>query len=129
MNHGARALLDFQKQILTDVLSEPNSLLIMAQGLGLENYIVPQVMKAYSTEKQLIFVLNYRDVSEFEFYQQLIPSVKYITSQGITQEDRKQMYNEGGIFFVTTRILSVDFLRNHVPLDKVSGLLFLHAER
>lgn len=124
-----RALLDFHKQILTDIMSEANNLLIMAQGLGLENYIVPSVMRAFSADKQLVFVVNYRDVSEFEYYQQLIPSVKYITSSGISQEDRRAMYSEGGIFFVTTRILTVDFLKNQVGVDKVAGLIVLHAER
>lgn len=36
---------------------------------------------------------------------------------------------EGGVQFVTSRILVVDFLTNRVPVEKVTGILVYKAHK
>ena len=43
--------------------------------------------------------------------------------------NREQLYLEGGVLFVTSRILVVDFLKKHCPLEKVAGILVFNAHR
>lgn len=40
---------------------------------------------------------------------------------------REKIYLEGGIHFVTTRILVVDMLKNRVPISHVTGIIVLRA--
>lgn len=37
------------------------------------------------------------------------------------------MYLEGGIYFVTTRTLVVDMLKNRVPISQITGIIVLRA--
>jgi len=39
------------------------------------------------------------------------------------------MYLKGGLIAVTSRILVVDMLQNDIPVDKITGILVLHAEK
>jgi len=41
--------------------------------------------------------------------------------------ERKELYNSGGVFFVTSRILVVDFLKDVVPAEKIIGMIVLRA--
>lgn len=41
---------------------------------------------------------------------------------------REANYLEGGIQFVTSRILMVDFLSERIPVNNVAGIVVLHAE-
>ncbi len=42
---------------------------------------------------------------------------------------RHDVYMEGGVLFVTSRILVVDLLTNRVPIDLVSGILVYNAHK
>ena len=37
------------------------------------------------------------------------------------------IYKEGGVFFISSRILQLDFLQNHLPTDHVAGILVYDA--
>lgn len=39
------------------------------------------------------------------------------------------MYRKGGLFSVTSRILVVDMLQNTIPIDMITGIMVLHAEK
>jgi len=41
--------------------------------------------------------------------------------------ERKQLYAGGGVFFVTARILVVDFLKDVIPSDKITGFVVFRA--
>lgn len=45
-----------------------------------------------------------------------------------TGSDRNELYLQGGLFSVTSRILVVDLLTKNVPPEMITGLLVLHAE-
>ena len=43
--------------------------------------------------------------------------------------DRQRSYLEGGVQFITSRILVVDLLTDRVPVDKVTGILVYKAHK
>ncbi len=43
--------------------------------------------------------------------------------------DRLDMYNEGGCFFITSRILIVDMLDGKLDANRITGLLIYDAHR
>jgi DNA excision repair protein ERCC-4 len=42
---------------------------------------------------------------------------------------RQDLYRQGGLFSVTSRILVVDMLLSDIPIELISGILVLHADR
>lgn len=67
------------------------------------------------------------------FLEQLIkdnvsPLPKVITADYGTNE-RHAVYMEGGVLFVTSRILVVDMLTNRVPFDLVTGIIVYKAHK
>jgi len=78
----------------------------MSRGLGLER-IFCEMMKLYCAEHNLVFILGCTDVEQTYFIEQLIntginPPPRIITAE-ISIPDRKELYIQGGLFFVTTR--------------------------
>lgn len=57
---------------------------------------------------------------EFIFY-----NIKHVIK--IKMFYREKAYLEGGIHFVSTRILVVDLLKNRVPISHTSGIIVLRA--
>lgn len=43
--------------------------------------------------------------------------------------DREKMYKDGGLFSVSSTILITDMLKGSVPVDLVTGMVVMHAER
>ena len=39
------------------------------------------------------------------------------------------LYRNGGLVSVTSRILTVDMLQSDIPVELITGLVVLHAER
>lgn len=39
------------------------------------------------------------------------------------------MYNRGGVYYISSLILQLDFLQNHVPYQKIAGLLVYNAHK
>ena len=42
---------------------------------------------------------------------------------------RRNLYRQGGLISVTSRILVVDMLLEDIPIDSIGGLVVLHAEK
>ncbi len=76
------------------------------RGLGLER-IFCEMIKLYCAEHNLVFILGCTDVEQTYFIEQLVnngidPLPRIITAD-ISIHDRKELYLQGGIFFVTAR--------------------------
>lgn len=52
-------------------------------------------------------------------------SLRYETSAS----KRSDLYSAGGVYAVTTPILVVDMLTDAIPVNKITGIIVLHAER
>lgn len=79
---------------------------VLFRGLGLER-IFCEMIKLYCAEHNLVFILGCTDVEQTYMIEQLVnegvdPPPRIITAE-ISIADRRELYLQGGIFFVTTR--------------------------
>ncbi|KAI9476071.1 MAG: hypothetical protein EXX96DRAFT_575678, partial [Benjaminiella poitrasii] len=128
----AQMLLEFQKQILTEIVTE-DGLLIISPGLGLFQ-ILCSLIQVYSTGNHLILLLNTTKAEDDLIQEQLIASgvtqhtlrrIEYNT----TAEKRSSMYRESGLFSITSRILAVDMLLGRIPTSLINGIIVANADR
>lgn len=78
----------------------------MHRGLGLERIFL-EMIRIYCAEHNLIFIMGCTDVEQNYFVEQMIaegiePSARIITAD-VSIQERKELYLQGGIFFVTAR--------------------------
>ncbi|XP_031784580.1 DNA repair endonuclease XPF isoform X2 [Nasonia vitripennis] len=122
-------MLEYENQMFLEILQE-DGLVITAKGLGLET-VFTNILKAYSDPGQLVIVLGTNDDEETYFIEQLknqgVKHLPRIVSAQCLSEEREVMYLEGGVLFISGRILVVDLLKNRVPLNLVSGMLVYRA--
>jgi DNA excision repair protein ERCC-4 len=118
-----KELLNYQKQILTQLSSEDN-LVVLAPGLGLSQVLMP-LIQLYNNEKHLVLLLN-SEASSLPV--QMIGNcpLKSINT-GSTPAQRQELYKQGGVLIVTGTILSTDMLSNKIPIDKITGLIILKS--
>jgi DNA excision repair protein ERCC-4 len=89
-----------------------------------------------TTKKPLVLVLGLRDEEHQTLKKMLenwgtpgemMPTI--ITNESGQGKDRAQLYQRGGIFCVTSRILIVDLLDNTLSAKDVDGMLIGHADK
>ncbi len=89
-----------------------------------------------TTKKPLVLVLGLSDdehktlttmLETWGTPDEMMPTV--ITNESGQGKDRKQMYQRGGIFCITSRILIVDLLDNTLSSKDVDGMLIGHADQ
>jgi hypothetical protein len=47
----------------------------------------------------------------------------------LTRPGRKNLYKSGALISVTSRILVVDMLQSDIPIELITGMLIMHAEK
>ncbi|KAJ3754997.1 hypothetical protein EV360DRAFT_86318 [Lentinula raphanica] len=57
------------------------------------------------------------------------PGLRVVGYETGTSRDRQDLYKGGGLIAVTLQILVVDLLQNTIPVEKITGILVMHAER
>ncbi|KAK4314835.1 hypothetical protein Pmani_013905 [Petrolisthes manimaculis] len=124
-------MLEYENQMLLDLLHE-DGLLITAQGLGIERILVSLIF-TYNDPGNLVIVLGTTTREEEYLLSQLenkgmSPLPRCITSECSVNE-RSQIYQEGGVLFVTTRIMVMDFLMERIPLQLITGIIVWKAHR
>lgn len=139
--------LKFQRMILKDLSDSQkrNALVVADRGLGLQEEIILTFLKQYSLQKQhLVLILNatssqsrYIQMEINNMYYSYYPSEKMDSSRmlndrvktvkSLTSENRRQEYLAGGIVFVASNIISVDFLQGIVPIHLISGIIVFNA--
>ncbi|KAL7299564.1 hypothetical protein TKK_0007641 [Trichogramma kaykai] len=119
----------YENQMFLEILQE-DGLVIAAKGLGLETVFM-NILKAYSDPGHLVLVLGTDDFEETFFIEQLknqgVKHLPRVVSAQSPAEERDIMYLEGGVLFISGRILVVDLLKNRVPLNLLSGILVYKA--
>lgn len=113
-------LLPFERQIFVDAF-EKEALVIMAKGINYNN-IISNLLWIYKDPEHLVFVLNSGEQEERYFIEKF--GLSPLPNLGT---DREKAYLEGGIHFVSTRILVVDLLKNRVPISHITGIIVLRA--
>lgn len=124
-------LLEFERNVMLDTFSD-DVLFVLARGLGLERLMLHH-FHLYSDPKLLVLVINTSQHDEAYFLAKLRDSgskcsPKVITSE-VSVKDRESLYMEGGVQFVTSRILMVDLLQGRVPVKNVAGIIVSRAHQ
>ncbi|XP_017064567.1 DNA repair endonuclease XPF isoform X2 [Drosophila eugracilis] len=99
-------LLEYEKQMFLDQ--------VQADGL-----------LAYSDAGNLVLVINSSDWEE-QYYKSKLEA-KYVHEVANTATERERVYLEGGLQFISTRILVVDLLKQRIPIELISGIIVLRA--
>ncbi|CAH2108223.1 unnamed protein product [Euphydryas editha] len=113
-------LLPYEKQIFMEMV-EKDALLIIAKGLNY-NDVVANILWVHKDPANLVLVINSNEFEEIYFNQKL-----NLTVLPTVGNEREKAYLEGGVYFVSTRILVVDLLKNRVPVSHITGIIVLRA--
>ncbi|XP_071565965.1 DNA repair endonuclease XPF [Temnothorax nylanderi] len=122
-------MLEYENQIFLEILQE-DGLVITAKGLGIET-VFANVIKAHSDPGNLVIILGTTNHDE-NYIIDLLKSygtsrLPRIVNAECLSKEREIMYLEGGVLFISGRILVVDLLKNRVPLHLVTGILVYRA--
>ncbi|XP_002022063.2 DNA repair endonuclease XPF [Drosophila persimilis] len=116
-------LLEYEKQMFLDLV-HADGLLVCAKGLSYERALV-HILKAYSDAGNLILIINGSDWEE-QYYKSKMEA-KYVHEVANTATERERVYLEGGLQFISTRILVVDLLKQRIPIELITGIVVLRA--
>ena len=122
-------MLPYENQIFLDVLHE-DGLVLAARGLGLHSVLL-SLFKVWCDPGNLVLVLGTQNPEEQYFISQLeaqgITPLPRIINNESNANDRNNIYLQGGVLFISARILVVDLLKNRVPIENVTGILVCRA--
>lgn len=127
-------LLPYQTEIL-QTLHDPltSELLVLARGLGLRK-IISTLLKIYDSPQNLVLLVNTLPEEDASIGEELgilgcrKPGLR-IVGYEMGRKERQNLYKQGGLISVTSRILVVDLLQSDIPVDMITGLVVLHAEK
>ncbi|XP_014261430.1 DNA repair endonuclease XPF [Cimex lectularius] len=124
-------MLEFENQMLLDVITG-NNLLIAAKGLSIETVIL-NLIKVYCDPGNLVLILGATVDEEQHYISQLEsmgvnPLPKVISSDNLSG-NREELYLSGGVYFISSRILVVDFLKKRLPVPNITGMMVLRAHK
>ncbi|XP_066520593.1 DNA repair endonuclease XPF [Hoplias malabaricus] len=124
-------LLEYETEMFLNLFST-DGLLVCAEGLGIDRILL-QFMKVYSEEGSLVLLLNTTTAEQEYFTEQLraegVNCLPQTVNSDVQGNERYSVYTGGGVFFVTSRILVVDFLTNRIPANLISGILVYRAHK
>ncbi|KAF5366845.1 hypothetical protein D9758_006483 [Tetrapyrgos nigripes] len=127
-------LLPFHSSILNEIHDPATSdLVVVARGLGLRR-IICTLLKIYDSPQNLVLLVNATQEEETEIGEELgimgcrKPGLRVVGYE-TGSRDRQDLYKKGGLLSVTSRILVVDMLQKDIPIDLITGIMVLHAEK
>ncbi|CAJ0564564.1 unnamed protein product, partial [Mesorhabditis spiculigera] len=126
-------LLEHEHRLMLDNLTR-DTLFVFAGGLGVERLFLHYLM-LYSSRKLLALVINTTDQDEAFFLSKLnaLPTDQFtppkILNADVSIADRQALYLQGGVHFITSRILMVDFLTDRIPAKMVAVILVYRAHQ
>ncbi|XP_071550106.1 DNA repair endonuclease XPF [Panulirus ornatus] len=124
-------MLEYENQMLLDLLHE-DGLLVSAKGLGLER-ILENLIITYNDAGNLVIVIGTTSNEEEYVLSQLegrgvSPLPRCVTADCSVTE-RSQIYHQGGVLFVTSRIMVMDLLMERVPVELITGVIVWKAHK
>ncbi|XP_077406225.1 DNA repair endonuclease XPF [Vanacampus margaritifer] len=127
----AGPLLEFETEMFLSLFS-CDGLLVVAEGMGIDRILL-QFMRVYSEQGSLVLLLNTTTPEQEYLTEQLqVEGVTHLP-RTVTSEvqgtERYDVYTKGGVLFVTSRILVVDFLTDRIPAHLISGILVYRAHK
>ncbi|KAF7656205.1 hypothetical protein LDENG_00045020 [Lucifuga dentata] len=127
----AGALLEFETEMFLSLFG-CDGLLVAAEGMGIDRILL-QFMRVYSEQDSLVLLLNTSTPEQEYFTEQLrVEGVTHLprtVTSDVQSAERYSVYTQGGVLFVTSRILVVDFLTDRIPAHLISGILVHRAHK
>ncbi|XP_053367000.1 DNA repair endonuclease XPF [Clarias gariepinus] len=127
----AGALLEHETEMFLSLFGA-DGLLVAAEGLGIDRILL-HFMKVYSEEGSLVLLLNTTTPEQEFFTEQLkaegVSHLPRTINSDTQNSERYHVYTQGGVLFVTSRILVVDFLTDKIPAHLISGILVYRAHK
>ncbi|XP_034564439.1 DNA repair endonuclease XPF [Notolabrus celidotus] len=127
----AGPLLEFETEMFLSLFGS-DGLLVVAEGMGIDRILL-QFMRVYSEPGSLVLLLNTTTAEQEYFTEQLrVEGVTHLprtVTSDIQSTERYNVYTQGGVLFVTSRILVVDFLTDRIPAHLISGILVYRAHK
>uniref|UniRef100_A0A914YBF0 DNA repair endonuclease XPF n=1 Tax=Panagrolaimus superbus TaxID=310955 RepID=A0A914YBF0_9BILA len=122
-------LLPHEQTLMLDTMND-DVLFITGRGIGIERLCLHH-LHMYSDPKLLVLVLNTSSADEHFFLNKLKemnPTCppKLINSD-VSIKQREAVYLDGGVQFITSRVLMVDLLTDRIPVQNVSGIVVYRA--
>lgn len=130
------SFLEYQDEMYMDAINDDACLIIASRGLGLEQLML-RLCRTFSDDTNLVIVIGTDPEDELFLMNQIIDDkdVPYgklpqrITSESSNTKKRGEIYMNGGVLFVTERILVVDLLSDRVPVNLITGIIVYKANR
>ncbi|XP_072312281.1 DNA repair endonuclease XPF [Eucyclogobius newberryi] len=127
----AGPLLEYETEMFLALFGS-DGLLVAAEGMGIDRVLL-QFMRVYSEQDSLVLLLNTSTAEQEYLTEQLrVEGVTHLprtVTSDIQSTERYNVYTEGGVLFVTSRILVVDFLTDRIPAHLISGILVYRAHK
>ncbi|KAE8284467.1 DNA repair endonuclease XPF [Larimichthys crocea] len=127
----AGPLLEFETEMFLSLFGS-DGLLVAAEGMGIDRILL-QFMRVYSEEGSLVLLLNTTTPEQEYFTEQLrmegVTHLPRTVTSDVQSAERYNVYTQGGVLFVTSRILVVDFLTDRIPAHLISGILVYRAHK
>ncbi|XP_030630064.1 DNA repair endonuclease XPF [Chanos chanos] len=124
-------LLEYETEMFLNLFAT-DGLLITAEGLGVDRILL-QFLRVYSEEGSLVLLLNTTTPEQEYFTEQLraegVTHLPKTVTSDVQSGERYDVYVQGGVLFVTSRILVVDFLTDRIPAHLISGILVYRAHK
>ena len=95
-----------------------------SRGISYDEVVI-NLLKVYGDPSNLVLVINSSATEEEHYKSHLDP--KLVHEVANTAAAREKIYLEGGIQFVSTRILVVDLLKGRIPTELITGIIVLRA--
>lgn len=138
-SHPLLPLKEYQQSLFQELRAE-DELVILARGLGLMRLLTNLLHSYDAAGNNLIVVVNAEDrennwIGEALAEHAAISMAPLARGLTVVNTDytnvgaREKMYASGGIFSITSRILVVDMLTNLLNVEKITGIIVLHADR
>lgn len=127
----AGPLLEFETEMFLSLFG-CDGLLVAAEGMGIDRILL-QFMRVYSEQGSLVLLLNTTTPEQEYLTEQLrmegVTHLPRTVTSDVQNNERYNVYTEGGVLFVTSRILVVDFLTDRIPAHLISGILVYRAHK
>ena len=113
-------------------LLKEDGLCVFAPGLGLK-YFLTKFVQLYCNQDNLVFVLNatneFESVTEGLEDEGVTKNLPLLLNSDVNATQRQLCYADGGCYFITNRVLVVDFLTKRLDPKHVSGFLIYQGHK
>uniref|UniRef100_A0A182Y440 DNA repair endonuclease XPF n=1 Tax=Anopheles stephensi TaxID=30069 RepID=A0A182Y440_ANOST len=117
-------LLEYERQMFFDLL-HADALVVCAKGITYERAML-NLLKIFCDTSTLVLVVNCSEGEE-QYYRTNLDHSEHIHESAKTAAERERTYLQGGIQFISTRILVVDLLKNRIPIELITGMFVVRA--